>query len=66
MKNDLFELMSLPGLSLMDNGGGVGWMITDSPLSGACPGLDGLCGEKYLNELPWLQVDGFKMRDKMN
>jgi hypothetical protein len=66
MKNDVSELMSLPGLSLMENGGGVGWVMTDSPLSWAHWGLEELSGENYLKELPWLQIDGIKMRDKKN
>jgi hypothetical protein len=66
MKNDVSELMSLPGLSLMENGGGIGWVMTDSPLSGARWRLEVLCGENYLKELPWLQIDGIKMRDKRN
>ena len=66
MKNEVYELLSLPGLSVMDNGGGVGWTMTDSPVSAAYWTLERLSGEKYLHQLPALQVSVIKIFDKRN
>jgi hypothetical protein len=66
MKNDVYQLMNLPFLSLMDNGGGVGWLMTDSPVSASQWSLERLSGESFLKELPSLQISSLRIQDKRN